>query len=41
MKLLYLLLAFVPAALISNYVGGPELLTFAMAGLGLVQHALL
>ena len=39
MKLLYVMLLFVPGALISSYAGGPALLTFALAGLGLVPLA--
>ena len=34
MNLLYVLPIFVPVGLISNYAGGPELLTFAAAALG-------
>jgi len=39
MNLLYVLLIFVPVGLISNYAGGPELLTFAAAALGVVPLA--
>ena len=39
MNLLYALLIFVPVGLISNYVGGPELLTFGSAALGVVPLA--
>jgi Ca2+:H+ antiporter len=39
MNLLYALLIFVPVGLISNYVGGPPLLTFAAAALGVVPLA--
>lgn len=39
MNLLYLLLIFVPTGLISNYVGGPPLLTFAAIALGVVPLA--
>ncbi|TET55566.1 MAG: hypothetical protein E3J64_00030, partial [Anaerolineales bacterium] len=38
-KLVYVLLLFVPGALLSRYAGGPALLTFALAGLGLVPLA--
>lgn len=39
MKLLYLLLVFVPVGIISKHLGGPELLTFGAAALGVVPLA--
>jgi Ca2+:H+ antiporter len=39
MNSLYLLLIFVPVALLSRYLGGPALLTFAAAALGVVPLA--
>ncbi|MBU0705328.1 MAG: calcium/proton exchanger [Chloroflexi bacterium] len=39
MKLLYLLLVFVPVSIISRYLGGPALLTFGAAALGVVPLA--
>ena len=39
MRLLYLLLVFVPVGLVSEYAGGPPLLTFAAAALGVVPLA--
>jgi len=38
-KLLHLLLIFVPIGLASKYLGGPALLTFAAAALGVVPLA--
>jgi len=38
-NLLYVLLIFVPVGLVSNYAGGPPLLTFAAAALGVVPLA--
>ena len=39
MRLLYLLLVFVPVGLVSTYAGGPPLLTFGAAALGVVPLA--
>jgi Ca2+:H+ antiporter len=39
MNLLYLLLVFVPVGLLSEYLGGPPLLTFAASALGVVPLA--
>ena len=39
MNWLYLLLAFVPVALVSSYAGGPPVLTFGAAALGVVPLA--
>ena len=39
MNLLYVLLIFVPVGMISNYTGGPPLLTFGAAALGVVPLA--
>jgi len=39
LRLLYLLLVFVPVGLVSTYAGGPPLLTFGAAALGVVPLA--
>jgi Ca2+:H+ antiporter len=39
LRLLYLLLVFLPVGLVSNYAGGPPLLTFGAAALGVVPLA--